>query len=294
MFGYVRINQPEMKFRDYDVYHAHYCGLCEALKRRHGRVGQLTLNYDMTFLSLLLSALYEPEIQERCRRCLVHPLHEHCERSSEYADYAADMNILIAWRKCMDDWRDEKKHVRRIMASLLGRKLKAVRAAYPDKMAVLEQAFDELQTAESACAEMTDPDNAAVDRLSGLFGNIMAELFVYRKDRWEQDLRTMGFALGKFIYLCDAWEDREEDRDRHRFNVLDLYSPSSEDMEPEIENLLTLLMGECTRAFERLPIVRDTDILRNILYSGVWTRYEAARSLPPGQKAPAKPRFWRF
>ena len=34
--------------------------------------------------------------------------------------------------------------------------------------------------------------------------------------------------------------------------------------------------GDAAEAFERLPIVQDAAILQNILYSGVWTRFEAA------------------
>ena len=37
------------------------------------------------------------------------------------------------------------------------------------------------------------------------------------------------------------------------------------------------MMAECARAFEYLPIVEEINILRNILYSGVWMRYDAKR-----------------
>ena len=47
--------------------------------------------------------------------------------------------------------------------------------------------------------------------MSGLFGEIMAELFAYQKDAWEPLLRKMGFYMGKFIYLLDAYEDVEEE-----------------------------------------------------------------------------------
>ena len=33
----------------------------------------------------------------------------------------------------------------------------------------------------------------------------MAELFDYRQDRWAPELRSIGFHLGKFIYLLDAY-----------------------------------------------------------------------------------------
>ena len=46
--------------------------------------------------------------------------------------------------------------------------------------------------------------------------------------------------------------------------------------EDELRYILTMLIGECAARFERLPLVRDADIMRNILYSGVWLRYNAA------------------
>ena len=64
MFGYIVINQSEMKFKEYDVYRSYYCGLCQSLKERYGVLGQLSLNYDMTFILMLLTGLYEPEEQE--------------------------------------------------------------------------------------------------------------------------------------------------------------------------------------------------------------------------------------
>ena len=62
MFGYIAINKAEMKFKDYDVYQAYYCGLCRRLKECYGKRGQLKLSYDMTFLIVLLTGLYEPKM----------------------------------------------------------------------------------------------------------------------------------------------------------------------------------------------------------------------------------------
>ena len=47
MFGYIIVNKQELKFREFDVYQSYYCGLCQSLKERFGRRGQLTLSYDM-------------------------------------------------------------------------------------------------------------------------------------------------------------------------------------------------------------------------------------------------------
>ena len=63
MFGYIIVNKQELKFREFDVYQSYYCGLCQSLKERFGRRGQLTLSYDMTFVALLLSALYDEPVE---------------------------------------------------------------------------------------------------------------------------------------------------------------------------------------------------------------------------------------
>ena len=61
MYGYVVVNKPELKFREFDVYRSYYCGLCKVLGKEYGFTGKISLSYDMTFLIMLLSGLYEPK-----------------------------------------------------------------------------------------------------------------------------------------------------------------------------------------------------------------------------------------
>lgn len=65
MFGYVRIRKAEMKVKDYETYHGFYCGLCHILKQKYGFLGQMTLTYDMTFLVILLSSVYDSAYTKR-------------------------------------------------------------------------------------------------------------------------------------------------------------------------------------------------------------------------------------
>ena len=67
MFGYVIADLGRLTEAQRLRYHSVYCGLCRALYADYGAAGALALTYDMTFLALLLAALYEPE--ERKRRC---------------------------------------------------------------------------------------------------------------------------------------------------------------------------------------------------------------------------------
>ena len=100
----------------------------------------------------------------------------------------------------------------------------------------------------------------------------MAELFVYQNDRWETVLRSFGFALGKFIFFLDAACDLEADRKKGRYNPLLGLTDTSPG---HLERQLTLLIGDAAAQFERLPLVQDADLLQNILYSGVWTRFQS-------------------
>lgn len=266
MFGYIIVNKPEMKFKEFDLYQSFYCGLCKALKDSHGRVGQLTLSYDMTFVVLLLTSLYEPDTVMSYRKCIAHPLVKHPARVNEFSRYGADMNLLLSYYKCLDDWEDERKFSRKTMAAALQKQFRKVAAAYPEKEYLIREKMEQIHN----CEEM---QCANLDEVSGYFGEIMAEIFAYRQDEWEMDLRRMGFFLGKFIYLMDAYEDVEKDIKTGNYNPLKQIFPNNPDFADNCRELLTMMMAECSREFERLPILLYADILRNILYSGVWCRY---------------------
>ena len=266
MFGYIAINKAEMNFKDYDIYHSYYCGLCKVLKRNYGIRGQMTLSFDMTFLIILLTGLYEPETKTEAIRCAAHPFEKHISRTNELTDYAAAVNLILSYYKCKDDWDDEHKKKSYAAAKLLAPKMNVMKERYPEKISIVSSGLKKL-----SMLEKHDEQNA--DIMAGIFGEIMAELFVFRHDEWEATLRKIGFFLGKFIYLMDAYEDVEKDIKTGNYNPLKQIFPNNPDFADNCRELLTMMMAECSREFERLPILLYADILRNILYSGVWCRY---------------------
>ena len=81
--------------------------------------------------------------------------------------------------------------------------------------------------------------------------------------------------MGKFIYLMDAYEDLEQDKKRQEYNPFaKMVCEQEKDFETFAKLILTSMMSECAKSFERLPILQHADILRNVLYSGVWSKYE--------------------
>ncbi len=281
MFGYVTVNPQELKVKDYTIYRSYYCGLCHTLKSRYGRKGQMLLNYDMTFLSILLTGLYEPAEEERKGRCIPHPAVSHKEIESEITEYAADMTVLLAYQKAVDDWHDDHSHPKRALACMLYKDYKKIRSRYPRQAKTLERCVRELSEAERA-------GNTDVDYVAGLTGQFLAEMFVWKDDIWQEDLRQLGFFLGKFIYLVDAFDDMEADRKAGSYNLFLKFQEENPDgFEQQAENLLVELMSYSARSFERLPILKRADILRNVLYSGVWMKYAQVRDKRAGKKEEA-------
>ncbi len=266
MFGYIAINKAEMKFKDYDLYHSYYCGLCKRLKECYGIRGQVTLSFDMTFLIVLLTGLYEPETRTDVENCIAHPFKKHTARTNQFTDYAAAVNLILTYYKCKDDWEDDRDRRKYISARLLRSQMRQLQKEYPAKMAAVSSNLRKLTALEQK-------NEQNIDLMAGLFGNIMAELFAYRKDEWESSLRKIGFFLGKFIYLMDAYEDVEHDIQSDNYNPFRDAYQNQPDFAENSRKLMTLMMAECSREFEKLPILLHIDILRNILYSGVWCRY---------------------
>lgn len=270
MFGYIIANKAEMKFKEFDVYRSYYCGLCRAMKDRCGNLARLSLSYDMTFVYMLLSGLYEPATELKQCKCALHPFEKINYSENSIAEYVSDMSLLMTYFKCKDDWDDDKKISRGLLMNALRGKYRKLGYFYEDKLRQIEDLFAEIRRGEKE-------DLLDVDYMSGLFGNIMALVMVQKEDEWAPLLGRMGFFMGKFIYIMDAYEDIEEDLKHKQYNPLvKLYQ--SPDFEGEMQQILSMMMGECCREFEKMPILENVDILRNILYSGVWVRYEAVHS----------------
>ena len=276
MFGYVTVCEPELKVKDLKKYRAYYCGLCRTLKEDYGFMGQMTLTYDMTFAVILLSSLYETIAKHEEHRCKVHPVKRQHMLRNEITSYAAAMNVLLAYYHMEDDWQDDHKVSSLMTKSLIQGKAKKIIEKYPRQSKVIQQSLREL-------GECERENSMDIDRAAGCFGRLMAELFVWKEDIWEKTLRKMGFYLGKFIYLMDALDDVEKDKKSGNYNPF-LSIADQPDFEETAEKILLMMTAEASRAFEKLPILENVDILRNILYAGIWEKYEMRKSAKERQK----------
>ena len=268
MLGVMMVRKEEMKFREYDRYRGYYCGLCRAIGKRCGSVCRLALSFEMTFLAMLHTSLYEPETAADMRRCPLHPVSKRLMLANEALDYAADLSALISYYDLHDGWEDERRVDRLAESALLKKAAKRAGERLPRQKDAVERYVKALH-------EVEERNDQNLDAAANLTGEMLAELYVMREDVYARDLRELGYYLGKFIYLCDCFEDIERDIKKNNYNPL-LSRSSGETFDADCEQMLSDMMARAALAFERLPLLEDAEIMRNILYSGVWLRVENA------------------
>ncbi len=264
LFGYVVANSCILSQEQKTDYRECYCAVCKAIGDGYGQLCRLTLTYDMTFLSLLLEGVYSLSREKREIRCPAHPFKKCSISESEASSYAAAMNVLLAYYNLLDNWSDDKSLPSLTFAGVIKRKKKKAEKQYPRQSAAIKACLKKLSETERA--GIVNPDIP-----SSVFGELMGELFVWKVDENESELRAFGMALGRYIYILDACIDFKKDIKKKKYNPM--IQSTASDFEPT----LTLLMGECSQAFKKLNIVKNKDLLENIIYSGVWTRWEQAK-----------------
>ena len=268
MLGVMTVRKDELRFREFDRYRGYYCGLCRAIGSRCGSVCRMALRFEMTFLAMLLTSLYEPETADEKHRCLVHPLQKQRMLMNEAIDYAADLSAIVAYDDLRDGWEDERRVDRLAESALLKRAAKEAGERLPRQREAVERYVKALHEVEAR-------NDQNLDAAANLTGEMLGELYVMKDDVYARDLRELGFYLGKFIYLCDCYEDVERDIRKKNYNPL-ISRRTNETFAADCEQMLSDMMARAALAFERLPLLEDAEIMRNILYSGIWLRFENA------------------
>lgn len=260
MFGYVVLSQNATK-EEKNKYRECYCGLCHVLKEKYGKIGMLSLSYDMTFLTLILSDIASSQVEIGKERCVVHPLTTHDYFTSPEMDYTSDMQLLLSYYSLLDKIKDENKGEKKKKS--FEPFIEKLKEKYPRQARVMEEKLKEISDLEKTSSK-------DLDRLSLLFGELLGEVFRYDENSFFSSLLyLLGCNLGKFIYILDAWDDKEKDKRNNQFNPLD----DSFDYDKVKEKLMDAA-SEAALAYEKLPLDEYNEITDNIIYSGMWSKFK--------------------
>lgn len=249
---------------------------------------RMLLSYDAAFLGMVMdgTAVYKADDEEKIdisgEHCLVHPIKKKTIVKSSGVDYAADVMLILAWHNLEDDVKDEGKITSGALKLMLNSKYRELEKTYPDLCKKISVGIGVLNKLEK---EKTP----GLDVVAETFAKIMEVIFTgdgkKRSEYVTNSLQKLGYHLGKWIYLMDAWEDIDEDIEKGTYNPL-IYrhelgeGETGEEFRKRIKgnvefNLMMYLsaMGD---AIENLDIKDNSGIIENIVYMGLLRRTEKA------------------
>ena len=217
MFGYVLPASERLTEEQNTRFQAAYCGLCHALGSRYGLSGRMILNYDLTFLAMLLS---EGQGATCRRRCVMHPIGGRaCTCNDSAFTLAADMSVILTWWQVQDGIADQSfwGSLKYRAASLLLRQAyRMARKRCPSFDERTQRHLQELSRLEREDCPSLD---AAADTFAQLLSGAAEEVVEPVKRRV---LRQLLYHLGRWIYLIDAADDLKKDVKTGSYNPLPL------------------------------------------------------------------------
>ena len=283
MFGYVTPLKPELKIREYESFKSYYCGVCMHIKDGFGNIPRMSLNYDMTFLGLLLDGLHKEERSFKIQRCIAHPLKKKPMIVNNKAlAYAAAMNVSLVYYKLLDDVADDKSIKSKVSSMILSSYKSKFNRNVTMINDIIEENLKKLSYLE------VEKKFSSIDEIAHPFSEIVGKILNLYPEKFEGDseevrgnLYELGYSLGKWIYLIDALDDLKEDMEKNKFNPIDyLYNTDSktyEELMEEIRDRMEFTIFNCgytcKNALENLPIKRNKEILENIISLGMMDKY---------------------
>ena len=273
MFGYVVVDKPSLRIREYDYYKATYCGLCHAMGKCTGCISRLTLSYDMTFFALLRGMLLEENVEFEKKRCVRHPLKSvNTVKVNSQLEYSAFVGGILTSGKIEDNINDErgaKRLAARILRAFFSGMDKRSSAALPEISAIVRKGLDEL-------AELERAKTPSIDAPADVFGDMMAQLLAFGLESDKALIaRSIGKRLGRWIYMVDALDDYSDDAKSGSYNPFVLLY-GGEDFTPDnLKSISSMLEAEMSLVCSALDLLDDdtdknrSEVIKNILCIGM-------------------------
>ena len=271
MFGYVRPSPERLTQEEQELFSAAYCGLCHTLQRRYGLAARMILNYDLTFLAILLSE--EKSCNSCKKRCIAHPIKKRtCGEPTAALDTAADMSVILTWWQLQDGvadhgfWSGLKYRAASLFLHRAYKKARLVQPEFDRNTREQLQALDALE--ENGCD--------SIDRPADTFALLLAGAAEAVEDPTRRRiLRQMFYHLGRWIYLTDAADDLKKDLRSGSYNPLALrfvhcqgvLTPESRE---ELAGTMDRSIEQMAAAFELADFGCWTPIIRSVVYEGMY------------------------
>ena len=267
MFGYIRPSKPHLSEQDEARFQSVYCGLCHELGRKYGFAARFVLNFDFTFLAILLSDAQEPEC-ESCR-CAAHPCKAQCVMAHTVAlETAADHSLVLAWWQLRDHIEDHgffKAIPYRLAALLLRGAYRKARTFVPEFDASVQRHLNDLHEREREHC-------ASLDQAAGPFAALMADIADCVDDEMRRRvMKEIFYHLGRWIYLVDAADDLKKDVKNGSYNPLvPRFGAQAGELSQEARRELGATLDGSIRRMAAASELEDFGVWRPVIESVVY------------------------
>ena len=277
MFGYVVVDKPSLRIREFDYYRATYCGLCHAMGECTGCLSRLTLSYDMAFFVLVREMLEGTEVEIVKKRCVRHPIKAiNTVQINDPLRYSAYVGGILTAQKIEDNINDEKgpkRTVAQICKFLLGKMEREAEFTYPDLWDFVAEKLEALAVVEENRV-------ASIDVPADIFGDLMAGLLSLGLEGDKKLIaNNIGKRIGRWIYIVDAFDDYEKDRESGSYNPFVLLYSEQDFTDDNLISIAKMLEAELAMVYSAVELIDDEDknrseIIKNILCLGMPARVD--------------------
>lgn len=289
MFGYIIPEKPELKIKEYELFRGYYCGLCKSMGRSFGTLSRFALNYDSVFLGLLLSSVHNEVPVLKKESCIANPFKKKwVVRNSSDIDFAADINVLLTYYKLKDNIRDEGGLIHKLGQLAFGKGYNnaSSRNKQLDKI-IADSITKQVLLEEQRCDSMDE----AAEPTANMLSQLLAAGYRGEDKSVPRILGWVGYNLGKWIYLIDAFDDIEKDIKSKSYNPLLIqYKYEDQDVRAfktsisnDVRVNLLQALSQATGSIELLEL-RNKGIIDNILYEGLYGKTEKVLSCMSSEK----------
>ena len=277
MFGYVVVDKPSLRIREYDYYRATYCGLCHTMGKCTGCLSRMTLSYDVAFFVLIREMLEGTEVEIVKKRCVRHPIKAiNTVEINSQLEYSAYVGGILTAQKIEDNISDEKgikSHVAKICKFILTKMERECEFTYPDLWDFVAEKLDKL-------SEIEQNRVVSIDIPADVFGELMSGLLSFGLEGDKKLIaNNIGKRIGRWIYIVDAFDDYEKDRESGSYNPFVLLYNEENFTEDNLISISKMLEAELAMVYSAVELIDDedknrTEIVKNILCLGMPARVE--------------------
>lgn len=268
MFGYIRPFKPYMRFYEFEIYNAFYCGLCKSLGKNYGHIYRLMLSYDFAFLGILDNAVNNTCNKIERQHCIIHPLSKKaCICCVSNLDYTASAAVISIYHKVCDTINDSNfiaSAFFRIIRFILKNGYKKAKLKYPDLCRGIEFYMSEQSRIENEQCNSIDLACEPTAQIMSLIAQGISE-----NPECKKHLSGLGYHLGRFIYIADACDDLEKDIKNGNYNPLFLNFKDTKEAQRFAEENINMSTGMIAEFYSKINIPKFKDIIDNIIYLGL-------------------------